>query len=144
VLARLARPADLEPALEVWRRANTAQGKTPDQHRIARIRAKLTDPAALVIVAMADGDVVGVALAEPGRDQDGAGQSLPELCHISMVFVHPDRWGERIGEHCSTRSPNTPSTMATTACNCGPASTITAPNASIDASDSCPTAAPSN
>jgi GNAT superfamily N-acetyltransferase len=39
-----------------------------------------------------------MALAEPGRDDDGVGPLLPYLCHISMVFVHPHRWGRRISQ----------------------------------------------
>jgi ribosomal protein S18 acetylase RimI-like enzyme len=30
-----------------------------------------------------------MALAEPGRLDDGAGEPDPSLLHISMVFVHP-------------------------------------------------------
>ena len=30
-----------------------------------------------------------MALAEPGRFDDGAGEFDPSLLHISMVFVHP-------------------------------------------------------
>jgi ribosomal protein S18 acetylase RimI-like enzyme len=33
--------------------------------------------------------IVGMALAEPGRFDDGAGEPDPSLLHISMVFVHP-------------------------------------------------------
>jgi GNAT superfamily N-acetyltransferase len=33
--------------------------------------------------------IVGMALAEPGRFDDGAGDPDPSLLHISMVFVHP-------------------------------------------------------
>ncbi|MFF1615237.1 GNAT family N-acetyltransferase [Amycolatopsis sp. NPDC058278] len=95
--ARIARPGDHAAALEVWLRANTARGKTPGPDRVARVRAKLAD-AALVVVAERVGDVVGMALAEPGPDRDGAGEVLPELCHLSMVFVDPDHWGNRIGQ----------------------------------------------
>ncbi|MGP4016238.1 GNAT family N-acetyltransferase [Saccharopolyspora sp. 5N708] len=95
---RLARPEDHTAALDVWRRANTARDKTPGPERIARVRAKLADPAALVVVAERAGELVGMTLAEPGRDRDGAGEVLPGLCHISMVFVGPDHWGNRIGQ----------------------------------------------
>jgi ribosomal protein S18 acetylase RimI-like enzyme len=95
---RLAQPSDFAAALDVWRRANEARDKAPDPQRIARVRAKLTDPAALLVVAVEVDAVVGMALSEPGRDADGAGPPLPELCHISMVFVHPDHWGRRIGQ----------------------------------------------
>jgi GNAT superfamily N-acetyltransferase len=97
-VTRVAQPADLSSALYVWQLANIARGKAPSQQRIARVEAKLADPAALVLVAAEDQDTVGMALAEPGRDDDGTGRPLAELCHISMVFVHPDQWGKRIGQ----------------------------------------------
>lgn len=99
VRIRLARPTEIKPAVDIWQQANIARGKIPSQQRIARVRAKLTDRLALVIVAVNDTGLVGMALAEPGRDQDGSGQPLPKICHISMIFVHPDHWGERIGQH---------------------------------------------
>jgi ribosomal protein S18 acetylase RimI-like enzyme len=99
VVTRLARPAEIEPAVDIWQQANIARGKIASQQRIARVRAKLTDPSALVIVAADDAGLVGMALAEPGRDQDGSGSPLPGLCHISMVFVHPGHWGRHIGQY---------------------------------------------
>ena len=95
---RLARPEDLTAALDVWRRANTARGKTPGPERVARVQVKLADPAALVVLAERGGELLGLALAETGRDRDGAGGVVPGLCHVSMVFVCPDHWGNRIGE----------------------------------------------
>jgi GNAT superfamily N-acetyltransferase len=92
----VAGPAEITAALHIWQLANTARGKSADQERIDRVQAKLTDPAALVMVVANDADIVGMALVEHGRD--GAGQSLLELCHISMLFVHPDYWGKRIGQ----------------------------------------------
>lgn len=92
-----AEQADLAGAQRVWLRANTARGKVPDERRIARVTAKLADPAALVVVARTSDTVVGMVLAEPGRDRDGAGEPLPDLCHVSMVFVDPEVWGRGIG-----------------------------------------------
>ncbi|GIH19722.1 GNAT family N-acetyltransferase [Rugosimonospora africana] len=89
---------DLDAAVSVWQLANTARGKVPDEKRRTRVRTKLTETGALPLVAVQAGEVVGMALAEPGRDEDGVGAPLPYLCHISMVFVHPDHWGRRIGE----------------------------------------------
>jgi ribosomal protein S18 acetylase RimI-like enzyme len=99
VVTGLARPDEIEPAVDIWEQANIARGKIPSPERIVRVRAKLTDRFALVIVAVDDVDPVGMALAEPGRDHDGSGQPLPELCHISMIFVRPDHWGKHIGQH---------------------------------------------
>jgi GNAT superfamily N-acetyltransferase len=82
--------AELEAAFEVWRRANTARGKPPTAQRMARVREKLEAASALIMVVRKENAVVGMALAEPGRQAD-------DLCHLSMVFVDPDRWGGGIG-----------------------------------------------
>jgi ribosomal protein S18 acetylase RimI-like enzyme len=97
VTGRIAHGADLAAAADVWRRANAARGRPPNDRRIARVRDKLSAPDALVLVAAAGDEVLGMALAEPGREEDGRGELSAELCHISMVFVHPDHWGRRIG-----------------------------------------------
>jgi GNAT superfamily N-acetyltransferase len=38
-----------------------------------------------------------MALAEPGRVDDGAGEIDPSLLHISMVFVRPAEQGAGVG-----------------------------------------------
>jgi GNAT superfamily N-acetyltransferase len=38
-----------------------------------------------------------MALGMQGLGDDGAGPPIPGLCHISAVFVAPERWGEGIG-----------------------------------------------
>lgn len=38
-----------------------------------------------------------MALAEPGRADDGEGELDPTLLHISMVFVHPATQGTGVG-----------------------------------------------
>jgi ribosomal protein S18 acetylase RimI-like enzyme len=38
-----------------------------------------------------------MALAEPGRFDDGAGEPDPSLLHISMVFVHPTAQRSGVG-----------------------------------------------
>ncbi|WP_203908398.1 GNAT family N-acetyltransferase [Rhizocola hellebori] len=81
---------EIEAALRVWQRANTARGKTPTEPRIARVREKLADPEALIMVARKENAVVAMALAEPGWE-------AADLCHLSMLFVDPDRWGTGIG-----------------------------------------------
>jgi ribosomal protein S18 acetylase RimI-like enzyme len=82
------RPAELDAAVSVWREANIARGAPHGPERTARIRAKLSASDALPFVALRPG-IVGMALAEPGRFDDGAGGPDPSLLHISMVFVHP-------------------------------------------------------
>jgi ribosomal protein S18 acetylase RimI-like enzyme len=82
------RPSGLAAVVRVWREANFARGAPHGPERAARIRAKLSAPEALPFVALRDG-IVGMALAEPGRLDDGAGAPDPSLLHISMVFVRP-------------------------------------------------------
>jgi ribosomal protein S18 acetylase RimI-like enzyme len=94
---RLARREDLPAAVEVWREANIARGRPPSPSRVERVRVKLADPAAIVIVAVVDGRVDGMVLAEPGRASGGAGALVPGLCHISMVFVRPSLQGQGLG-----------------------------------------------
>lgn len=93
----LAVPAQRSGALEVWRAANTARGNAPAPRRVARVKAKLADPAALLVVGC-DGDtVIAMAVAEPARQDCGAGLILPCAGHVSMVFVAPERWGVGVG-----------------------------------------------
>ena len=82
------RTHDLDAAISVWREANIARGVPHGPERTARIRAKLSASDALPFVALRPG-IVGMALAEPGRFDDGAGEPDPSLLHISMVFVRP-------------------------------------------------------
>jgi GNAT superfamily N-acetyltransferase len=81
-------PHELEAAVSVWRAANVARGAPHGTERTARIRAKLSASEAQAFVALRP-EIVGMALAEPGRLDDGAGELDPTLLHISMVFVHP-------------------------------------------------------
>lgn len=80
-------PEDVEDAVEVWRAAQAARGLRPSAVRTARVAEKCADE--LGVVAD-DGEVVAMALGEPHRDD-------PEVLHVSMVFVHPDRQREGIG-----------------------------------------------
>jgi ribosomal protein S18 acetylase RimI-like enzyme len=82
------RPTELDAAVSVWRDANIARGAPHGPERTARIRAKLSASDALSFVAIRQG-IVGMALAEPGRFDDGVGDPDPSLLHISMVFVRP-------------------------------------------------------
>jgi ribosomal protein S18 acetylase RimI-like enzyme len=110
---RAALPGDLPAAVEVWHAANTARGLPPTASRLSRIREKLTAPDATVLVATLPatplpasllpavgpprGAVVGMALVEPGRTDDGAGEPVPGYGHVSMVFVHPSHWSNGYG-----------------------------------------------
>jgi len=79
---------ELDSAVAVWREANIARGAPHGPERTVRIRTKLAAADALRFVALRP-DIVGMALAEPGRLDGGAGELDPSLLHISMVFVRP-------------------------------------------------------
>jgi ribosome-associated protein YbcJ (S4-like RNA binding protein)/GNAT superfamily N-acetyltransferase len=81
-----------EPLLEVYRAAQAARGRRPSAERLARVRQKLDE--GLVVV---DDDLHGFALGEPGRADDGAGDLVPGLLHLSMVFVHPEHQRQGLG-----------------------------------------------
>lgn len=85
---RSMRPDGLDAAVGVWREANIVRGAPHGPERTARIREKLSASDALPFVALRPG-IVGMALAEPGRLDDGAGELDASLLHISMVFVRP-------------------------------------------------------
>jgi ribosomal protein S18 acetylase RimI-like enzyme len=85
---RSMRPDEIDAAVSVWREANIARGAPYGPERTARIREKLSAPDALPLVA-SRASIIGMALAEPGRFDDGAGELDPSLLHISMVFVRP-------------------------------------------------------
>jgi ribosomal protein S18 acetylase RimI-like enzyme len=85
---RSMRPNEIDAAVSVWREANISRGAPHGSERTAPIRAKLSASDALPFVALRPG-IVGMALAEPGRFNNGAGEPDPSLLHISMVFVRP-------------------------------------------------------
>lgn len=99
-LVRAGTSADAEAAIEVWELANVARRgglPVPAQHE-ARVHGYLKKADSFLAVADEGGTMVGMALGMQALDDDGAGPPLPGLCHISMVFVHPDHWGEGIGK----------------------------------------------
>jgi ribosomal protein S18 acetylase RimI-like enzyme len=99
MIVRAATSADLEPAMDVWRRAVLARrgGKPLPADAERRARGAFPKPDAFTVVVEDDGALVGVGLAMQGRADDGAGPPVAGLCHIAMVFVVPERWGLGIG-----------------------------------------------
>jgi ribosomal protein S18 acetylase RimI-like enzyme len=91
--------ADVAPAVAVWQAANTARrgGRPAPAEHERRVRGHASKPDAFLLVADDGGRVVGMALGMQGLADDGAGPPVPGLCHLAMVFVAPDRWGEGIG-----------------------------------------------
>ena len=72
-------PVELEAAVSVWRAANVARGAPHGAERTARIRGKLSAADALAFVALGP-EIVGMALAEPGRFDEGGASSIQPFC----------------------------------------------------------------
>jgi ribosomal protein S18 acetylase RimI-like enzyme len=98
VTVRVGGPDDLEAGIDVWRAANSARlGRPlPAQHE-TRVRSYGDAEGFFFVVAEDGGSVVAGAIGMQGRADDGRGPPEPGLCHVSMVFVAPARWGQGIG-----------------------------------------------
>lgn len=99
VVLRPGGPADVEPAVAVWRAANAARkdGCPVRREHEERVRGYLRQEDAILLVADADGELAGMALGLQGLADEGTGPPVPGLCHVSMVFVAPDFWGKGVG-----------------------------------------------
>ena len=95
MIIRPALPADRAGAVEAWRASQAGRGLRPNATRTARVEDKTST--GLLVVAVEDDVVVGMALGEPGRARDGAGDVEPELLHLSMVFVVPAHQRHGVG-----------------------------------------------
>jgi ribosomal protein S18 acetylase RimI-like enzyme len=89
--------SDLDGAVRVWQAANTARGKHPSPERVTRVVEKLQEPTAVPYVAASDAGIVGMALLEPCRTDDGAGAVVPNALHLSMVFIDPVSQRQGVG-----------------------------------------------
>ncbi|HEY7485734.1 MAG TPA: N-acetyltransferase [Streptosporangiaceae bacterium] len=92
-------PDDIEAALTVLHAADAARSggvigfmDDPD-----RVRRRLASDGALFVAAAAGRELIGVAAGLQARTDGGAGVAIDGLCHITMVAVRPDRWGQGIG-----------------------------------------------
>jgi hypothetical protein len=113
------RPDELDAAVGVWREANIARGAPHGSDRTARIRAKLSASDALPFVALRP-EIVGMALAEPGRFGDGAGELDPSLLHISMVSCIPPHNAQESAFSYSVMSLTWPTRWTASASASGP------------------------
>ena len=95
---RLGTEDDLEVAVAVWHESDTARRGSPAPPVVEEVvRSRFGQPGTWFSVAERDGEVVGVTFAQPARADDGAGEEIPGLCHLSMVFVLPAHWGHGVG-----------------------------------------------
>lgn len=86
---RIAQGGERDAALAVWHRANVTRNLVPTTARIARVKEKIEDDEAVVLVAVLEGDVVGMGLMQSWQLDDGTGPVDEARGHISMLFVDP-------------------------------------------------------
>lgn len=99
--------------MAVFVRSNLVRrgGRLIPPARVEQVAASLRDPATWFLVAEDAGRLIGMASAMPYRTKEGSGVVVPGLCHLDLLFVLPERWGEGIGgavldavvEHARTR-----------------------------------------
>jgi ribosomal protein S18 acetylase RimI-like enzyme len=99
VVVRCRSAVDGELAVAVWRAASAARrgGRPVRAEHEERVRSYIRKPDAFLLLAEDAGQIVGMGVGMQGLADDGAGPPVPELCHITMIFVAPERWGEGIG-----------------------------------------------
>jgi ribosomal protein S18 acetylase RimI-like enzyme len=106
---RVARRADAAAVARLWTAANTARqaevalplgpvagANTAEAEQ--QVHLRLADPASFALLVEEDDDLLAMALVLQALAQDGASRDpLPGLAHLSMIAVHPDRWGQGLG-----------------------------------------------
>jgi ribosomal protein S18 acetylase RimI-like enzyme len=85
---------EIGAAVAVWQAGNP--DSTVPEHADS-IGVWAQDPDALLLVAENGGCLVGMVLMLPGRDQDGAGDLVPGLCHLTGLAVRPESQRSGIG-----------------------------------------------
>ena len=85
---RLARPDELDRALAIWPLANS---RTTRSDHLSHLREWARQSGSVVAIALDDtSEVAAMAMALPGRDEDGAGALIPGLVHLTGVCVRPE------------------------------------------------------
>ena len=98
VTVRLGGADAFEAGVAVWKAANRARlGRDLPPLQEARVRSYGDADGFFFVAAEDGGHVIGGVIGMQARLDDGTGPPEPGLCHISMVFVAPDRWGQGIG-----------------------------------------------
>jgi L-amino acid N-acyltransferase YncA len=92
--------SDFEAVVAVFVESNLARrhGIWPHQaSSVARLEACLRRAGSWLLVAEDSSALLGMASAEPMRDEDGAGAVVPGGLFLGYLYVVPARWGEGIG-----------------------------------------------
>ena len=85
----------------IWSRATLARNPTaqdadiPSALKLLKERFELPD--AWFAVSTEDLRMAAIGHGMPGREDDGKGDVIPGLMHLSMIAVEPDFWGRGHG-----------------------------------------------
>jgi RimJ/RimL family protein N-acetyltransferase len=93
---RSARADDADRISLLWSAANRARGGYVAEGDVAIVRGRITETDAVGYVAEDDGQIVGVAILSPARENRGRGDAIPGLAHLNTVAVASDLWGQGI------------------------------------------------
>jgi GNAT superfamily N-acetyltransferase len=92
--------ADFDTAVAVFVESNGARRKGVWPHQqssVERLQECLQKPDSSLLVAEDGAALVGMASAEPMRNNDGVGAVVPGGRFLGYLYVVPQRWGEGIG-----------------------------------------------
>jgi len=98
--------ADCETILGVWTRASHARRSTSTvaESLPTLIAGRMADPSAWFIVARSGKQTVGCAHGMPARENDGEGDVIPGMMHLSLVAVEPSHWRHGIGRKLTEKA----------------------------------------
>lgn len=100
---RIGTSDDIDAAATIWELAHNQHfGFVPlgakKERALAFLREKVPLPSSIFLVSETNGTVAGILFARQARTQDGAGDPIPGLLHISYVAVAPPFWGKGIAK----------------------------------------------
>jgi ribosomal protein S18 acetylase RimI-like enzyme len=111
LVSRLAGQADTAGIAHLWTVANEARqvdtglplGPVADgdlADAVTEVGQRLSDPAGFALLVEDDGHPVAVVVVVQARADDGSSpEPVPSVAHVSMVAVHPGRWGSGLGRN---------------------------------------------
>lgn len=90
---------DLQAAVSLWEQAQTKRKGSEflAPQFVEMETRRLAQDNSCFLIAEENGEMVGLALYSPAREDSGAGDIIPGLAHISSVAVKPSYWGRGIG-----------------------------------------------
>jgi ribosomal protein S18 acetylase RimI-like enzyme len=92
---------DLEMMAGVWSRATLARNPEAPASDVPSVFKLLQDRSALpdawFAASTIEQRIIAIVHGLPGRENDGAGNRIPGLMHVSMIAVDPESWGRGYG-----------------------------------------------